>query len=162
MMHNSDLNLTCSYTAPAGVQHCSRCHASCTNPPEDLGSKPDSTGHCDLKQIRYWLKTNIISSFKPSQALAPTSLTNLKILGASSSHYFCKSAVSPIPLSFSPSHLWVFWANVLISLVLCTQCLDAFFFFLIFPSQLNPGSNLGLLQCRQILYQPKHQGSPSA
>lgn len=85
MMHNSDLNLTRRYTAPAGVQHCSRCHVSCTNQPEDLGSKPGSTGHCDLKQIRYWLKTNIISSFKPSQTLAPTSLTDLEILGAPSS-----------------------------------------------------------------------------
>ena len=67
-MRHSHLGLTRSCTVPAGIQHCSRCHVSCTNQPEDLGSKPGPTGLRDCKQIRYWLKTNIIS-FKPSQPL---------------------------------------------------------------------------------------------
>ena len=47
----------------------------------------------------------------------------------------------PLPLSFSPSQLWVFWASALVSLVLCTQCLAVFFFLFFFnlPNPVKPG-----------------------
>lgn len=80
MMWNSDLDLTGSYAAAAGIQHCSMCHV-----PINHGFRPGSAAYYDLKQIRYWIRANIIPSFKPSQTLAPTSLIHKEILCTPSS-----------------------------------------------------------------------------
>lgn len=53
-----------------------------TNQSEDLGSRAGSAGPYDVKQKSDWLRAHIISSFKPSQTPAPTSLIDKGLLGA--------------------------------------------------------------------------------